>query len=125
MKQIHAYIRKARPAADIAAEGTVRIQQIGPAHPDQEDVFAVIGASEPPRRLPGADDVGAHQLAFGWKNSLDHCFSQYNTLLPVSRELSPSERRPRSALPTLTWITRTSGRPGCTTLSPGASTPPP
>ena len=84
MKQILAYIRKARPAADIAAEDTVRIQQVGPAHPDQEDVFAVIGASELPRRLPGADDVGSHQLALGRRGSLDHCFLQYNILLATS-----------------------------------------
>ena len=74
MKQVLAYIRKARPAADIAAEGTVRIQQVGPVHPDQEDVFAVIGASEPPCCLPGAADVGSHQLALGWKSSLNYCF---------------------------------------------------
>ena len=99
MKQNLAYIRKARPAADIAAEGTVRIQQVGLVHPDQEDIFAVIGASEPPRRLPGADDVGPYRLALGRRSSLDHCFLQYNTLLAASREISPNERRQQFALP--------------------------
>ena len=125
MKQILAYIWKARPAIDIAAEGTVRIQRVDPAHSDQEDVFAVIGASEPPRRFPGADDVGSQQLALGRRSSLDHCFLQYNTLLAASREISPNERRPQSALPIPTWTTRTAGRHEYTKLSPGASAPPP
>ena len=86
----------------LAAADAEHIPQTYPIYPGLEVVFVVIGAGELPHCFSGAGDAMLRQLVPRWESIPGHCFPQYNTLLPASRELSPNERRQRSALPETT-----------------------
>ena len=100
--------QKVHFAAEVAAAGAVHIPQLGPVHPDQE---VAIGAGEFPRSFSGAVDAMLRQLVPRREDKPSCRFPQYNILLPASREISPDERRPRSALPVPAWTIQTAGWP--------------